>query len=87
MAHVPEHHRSGEIGHFPSRSDRLYCSADAWHFLIRGGQSMGTYTNADEAKLALKSYIDTLVNLQIAFHRPCEEDHHMAPQQKARTSH
>ena len=87
MAHASEHHRSGEIGHFPSRSDRIYCSADVWHFLIRGGQSMGPYTNVDEAKLALKSYIHTLANLQIVFHRPCEEDHHMALQQKACTSH
>jgi len=87
MAHALEHHRSGEIGHFPSRSDRIYFSADAWHFLIRGGQSMGPYTNIHEAKLALKSYIITLANLQIAFHRPCEEDHHMAPQQRTSIAH
>jgi len=53
----------------------------------RGGQSLGPYTSANEAKLALKSHIDTLANLKTAFHRPCEEDHHMMPQQKACTSH
>jgi len=45
------------------------------------------YVNADEAKPALKSYIVTPANLQIVFHRPCEEDLHMAPQQKGCTSH
>jgi len=68
--------RAGETGHFPFRSDRLYFSGDAWYFLIRGGNSKGPFSNAKEARTALDRYINTLNNLQEAFHKPTEDDHH-----------
>jgi len=84
-----QHRRKGEIGHFPLRSDRLYFSGEAWYFLIRGGQSKGPYTNAEEAKQALKIYIKTLASLHKAFDKPTEDDHHhiIERRQKPRTPH
>ncbi len=76
MTQAPAQHRSGEIGHFPFRSDRLYFSGEAWFFLIRGGQSKGPYSKADDARQALKKYIETLSNLQKVFHKPTDGDHH-----------
>lgn len=69
-------HRAGETGHHPFRSDRLYFSGDAWYFLIRGGNSKGPFPTAQDAKEALKSYIETLAHLHKAFHKPTEDDHH-----------
>jgi len=76
MTQALQQHRAGEIGHFPFRSDRLHFSGEAWFFLIRGGHSKDPYSNAADARQALKKYIKTLNNLHKAFHKPNAEDHH-----------
>jgi len=63
--------RAGETGHFPFRSDRLFFSGDAWYFLIRGDNSKGPFSSANEAKTALDRYINTLSIL----HKATKIDH------------
>ena len=50
--------RVNEAKTAPFRSDRFFCVDGEWFFAVRRGPDMGPYDSMDEARVALKAFIE-----------------------------
>lgn len=52
------HHRAGENGAVPLRSDRFFAAQGAWYFSTREGAPIGPFEDKDEAVQGLHDFIE-----------------------------
>ncbi len=56
-----------ENGGVPYRNDRFYCMNGEWFFAVRRGPDKGPYASREEARVALKMYIEEQLALEMSF--------------------
>jgi len=56
--------RMSEAGNIPFRSDRFFCTEGEWFFAIRRGPDQGPYASKEEAREALKIFIEDQLSLE-----------------------
>jgi pimeloyl-ACP methyl ester carboxylesterase len=60
FANQKRRHRSGEAGQRFFRSDRVFSSSGAWYFTTRETNRVGPFTERDEARAELASFIQSV---------------------------
>lgn len=60
---LDSHHRQGECGDIPFRSDRYFCVGTQWYFSTREGFDSGPYANKERAEQSLDRFIQVVKKL------------------------
>ena len=64
MERPHQHHRHGESGRIPARTERFFQYGDEWYFSIRRGVDQGPYPSMEEAHRALNDFIDEEITFE-----------------------